>query len=216
LLSQVLSIARAEEALVAAEDAVRVSDTARAGSGSGRGSLGVALLNEGRLDEADEQLGLALAGAKAGTRPHLLATRYRAALLRMRGQSAKALPLLDQVIREATPDPFDHPELAAAYVERGLALVELEKLDAAQEAFASATAALDRLHGTRMTPLRADLLIGQARLHLRSGDEAAALPPLERAHAYWQERRPDSRWAAEAARWLNQAQALQGKKRASP
>ena len=134
----------------------------------------------------------------------------------MRGKSADALPLLDQVIAEATPDPFDHPELAGAYVERGLALVELGKFDAAQKAFASAAVALDQLHGTRMTPLRADLLIGQARVHLQSGDAAEALPPLESAHAYWQERRPDSRWAAEAARWLHEAQALQGKKRASP
>ena len=160
-----------------------------------------------RLDAADEQLGLSLAGAKPGTRRHMQANRYRAALLRQRGRSAEALPLLDQVIGDSAADPFDRPEFAAAHVERGLVLLELGKLDPAQASFSTAATALDQIHGDRMTPMRADLLIGQARLHLQRGNSAAALPALERAAAYWGEHRPGSRWAGEAEQWLAKARA---------
>ena len=216
LLAQALVIARSEETLVAAEDAVRVSTNARAPSNAGRGSLGAALVYAGRLDEADEQLDLALAGAKRGTRPHLLATRYRAAVLRLRGKQAEALPLLDQVIADTSADPFDRTEFAAAHVERGSMLLDLGQPEDARQSFAAASTALEAVHGERMTPLRADLLIGQARLSLQLGDTAAALPNLERAHAWWRAYRPDSRWAAESARWLDEARASQGTKRASP
>ena len=216
LLAQVLAIARAEEALAAAQEAVRVSVSANAGPGAGRGSLGLALMHEGRLDEADVQFGLALAALKPGTRPHMQAMRYRAVLLRLRGNSREALPMLDQVIREASADPFDRPEFAAAHVERGLVLVDLENVDQAQTSFNAAATALDPLHGDRMTPLRADLLIGQARIHLQRGDAAAALPGLERAHDFWRAQRPGSHWAQEASRWLDRARAHQGMKRASP
>ena len=216
LLAQTLIIARSGEALAAAEDAVRVSTNAKAPPNSGRGNLGAALVHVGRLDEADEQLGLALVGAKPGTRPHLLATRYRAALLRQRGRLTEALPLLDQVIADTSADPFDRTEFAAAHVERGSILLDLGKLDSAQQSFIAAAGALDAVHGDRMTPLRADLLIGQARASLQLGDTAAALPNLERAHAWWRGYQPGSRWAAEAAQWLARARASQGTKRASP
>jgi serine/threonine-protein kinase len=216
LLAQTLIIARSDEALAAAEDAVRVSTNAKAPPGAGRGHLAAALVHAGRLDEADRELDLALAGAKRGTRPHLLATRYRAAALHLRGKPAEALTLLDQVIEDTAADPFDRTEFAAAHVERGLVLLETGKLDAARESISAASTALAQVHGDRMTPLRADLLIGQARANLARGDAAAALPDLERAHAYWRERRPDSRWARDATQWLAQARARQGTKRASP
>jgi tetratricopeptide (TPR) repeat protein len=216
LLAQALIIARSEEALAAAEDAVRVSTNAHAPANAGRGNLGAALVHAGRLDDADEQLDLALAGAKRGTRPHLLATRYQAAVLQLRGKPAEALPLLDQVIDDTAGDPFDRTELAAAHVARGLALLDLGQRDEAQHSFSAASTALDQVHGERMTPLRADLLIGQARANLARGDTASALPDLERAQAYWREHRPDSRWARDAAQWLARARALQGTKRASP
>ena len=216
LLALVLAVARAEEALPAAEEAVRVSTNANAAPGLGRGSLGLALMHAGRLDAAEEQLAISSANAKPGTRPHLQAQRYRAVLLRLRGDSVAALPLLDEVIVECADDPFDRTEFAAAHVERGLTLLELGKADAAQESFGTAATALDQLHGDRMSPLRADLLIGQARVQLQRGNTAAALAGLERADAYWRGYRSDSRWAAESARWLREARASQGTKRASP
>jgi serine/threonine-protein kinase len=216
LLAHVLGTARSAEALPAAENAVRVSTAANAAAGAGRGNLGLALLNEYRLDAADQQLGMALENARPGTRPHLQATRYRAALLRERGRSTEALPLLDQVIGESAGDPFDRPEFAAGHVERGLALLDLGKLDAAQASFDIASTTLDQLHGGRMTPLRADLLVGNARVKLQRGDAAAALGDLARANAYWRDHRPDSRWADAAAQWLARARTLQGTKRASP
>ena len=82
LLAQTLTAARAAEALRASEEAVRLSGEANAPR-AGRGNLGLALLQVGRLDEADEQLRIALEGAKPGTRGHMQGTRHRGTVLRL-------------------------------------------------------------------------------------------------------------------------------------
>jgi tetratricopeptide (TPR) repeat protein len=207
LLAQVLSTARSEGALRVSEEAVGISERANAKPGVGRGNLGLALLQESKLDAAEQQIAIALETGTPGMRPHLQASRFRAALLRARGRPADALPLLDENIAQTVGDHFDRPEFAASHVERALALLDLGRSNAAQESFGAAAATLEELHGDRMTPLRADLLAGQARLRLQLGDAAAAVQDLERADAYWRQHRPDSRWAAEASLWLARARA---------
>ena len=63
-----------------------------------------------------------------------------------------------------------------------------------------------------MTPTRADLLIGMARVRMQGNDFSAALPDLQRADVYWRELRPDSRWAGEAALWLGHCQLALGQR----
>jgi hypothetical protein len=63
-----------------------------------------------------------------------------------------------------------------------------------------------------MTPTRADLLIGMARVHLQASEPAEALRALQAADAYWRERRPDSRWAGEAALWLGRTHVALGQR----
>ncbi len=63
-----------------------------------------------------------------------------------------------------------------------------------------------------MTPTRADLMIGMARVHLQGSEPADALRALQAADAYWRKRRPDSRWAGEAALWLGRCYLAHGRK----
>ena len=98
ILGQVLATARAgDEAVQTLEEAVRLSMKAGAPR-AGRTFLGIALAHAGRLDEADEQLRLALEGAAPGSRAHMQTTRHRGTLLRLQRKSSEALPWIEQSI----------------------------------------------------------------------------------------------------------------------
>ena len=97
-------------------------------------------------------------------------------------------------------------------VELGLTRLELGDFAAARQSFVQAESILDELQPQRMTPTRADLMIGMARVHLQASEPAEALRALQAADAYWRERRPDSRWAGEAALWLGRAHLALGQR----
>ncbi|HET9472827.1 MAG TPA: protein kinase, partial [Steroidobacteraceae bacterium] len=211
LFAQTLTAARFEQALRASEEAVQLSGKANAPR-AGRGNLGLALIQAGRLDEADEQLRIALEGAKPGTRGHMQGTRHRGTVLRLKQQHAEALPWLEKAVAESGTRRFDRGDLAPSLVELGLTQLELGDVAAAQKSFAQAKSVLDELQGQRLTPTRVDLLIGMARVSMQGDQFAAALPHLQRAEAYWRERRPDSRWAGEAALWLGRCHLALGQR----
>jgi tetratricopeptide (TPR) repeat protein len=212
ILGQALAVARVgDEALQVTEEAVRLSE--KAGSPqAGRTHFGLALAHAGRLDAADEQLGIALEGAKSGTRAHMQASRHRGTVLRLRQKSAEALPWLERAVAESATRRFDRGDYAPSVVELGLAQLELGDFAAAQESFSQATTVLDELQQQRMTPTRADLMIGTARIRLQNSEPAEALRALQTVDAYWRQRRPDSRWAGEAALWLGRCYLALGRK----
>jgi serine/threonine-protein kinase len=202
ILGQALAIARVgDEALQITEEAVRLSGNAGEPH-AGRTNLGLALAHAGRLDEADVQLRLALEGTKPGTRAHMQATRYIGTVLRLRQKSLEALPWLEQSVAQTAARGFNRGEHAPGIVELGLAQLELGDIAAAQQSFTQATVALAELQQERMTPTRADLMIGIARIQLQNSAPADALRALQAVDGYWRERRPDSRWAGESALWL--------------
>jgi tetratricopeptide (TPR) repeat protein len=53
-----------------------------------------------------------------------------------------------------------------------------------------------------VTPARADLWIGSARLYIQRGDYEKALQLTQQADRFWRAFDADSRWAGEAALWL--------------
>jgi tetratricopeptide (TPR) repeat protein len=101
--------------------------------------------------------------------------------------------------------------LAARHRMKGLAELGLAQLDLQQYTQAAATLdealALFEQQQTRMTPERADALVGMGRVRLARDGAEAARPFLERADAFWRNFSPGSRRAREAARWLNAARA---------
>jgi tetratricopeptide (TPR) repeat protein len=212
LLGQMLAVARVgDEAVRTLEEAVRVSVKAGAPL-AGRASLGLALAHAGRLEEADEQLRLALEGAPPGSRAQMQTTRHRGTLLRLQRKNVEALPWIEQSIAASAKGRFSRGDHAMTLVELGLTRLELGDVSAARQSFVLATSILDELQPQRMTPTRADLLIGMARVHLSASEPADALRALQAADAYWRERRPDSRWAGEAALWLGRAHMALGQR----
>ena len=211
LLGQALVVARAEDAVQTLEEAVRLSVKAGAPR-AGRTFLGLALAHAGRLDEADEQLRLALEGAKPGSRAHMQTTRHRGTLLRLERKNSEALPWIEQSLAASATGRFQRGDHAMSLVELGLTRLELGDFAAARQSFVQAASILDELQPQRMTPTRADLMIGMARLHLQASEPAEALRGLQAADAYWRERSPDSRWAGEAALWLGRAHLALGQR----
>ena len=128
LLGQVLITARADDALQTLEEAVRLSVQAGAPR-AGRTFLGLAWPMPGRLDEADEQLRIALEGAKPGTRAahadnaasrHVAATRRR--------KYSEALPWIEQSIAASATGPFQRGDRAMSLVELGLDAARTRRL----------------------------------------------------------------------------------------
>jgi serine/threonine protein kinase/tetratricopeptide (TPR) repeat protein len=205
LLGQMLAAARAgDDAVRTLEDAVRLSVKAGAPR-AGRTFLGITLAHAGRLEEADQELRVALEGAKPGSRQQMQTTRHRGTLLRLERKSAEALPWIEQSIAASSKSRFSRGDHAVSLVELGLTRLELGELAAARQAFEQATSILDELQPQRMTPARADLSIGMARIHLQAAKPADALRAVQAADTYWRERSPNSRWAGEAAAWLGRA-----------
>jgi len=211
LLGLTLVTARVgDESIRTLEEAVRLLEKA-GDPNAARPSLALALAHAGRLDEADEQLRLALENLKPGSYQYLRATRHRGTVLRLRNRNADAVSWLEQSVAGFT-DRSDRGEHAISLVEIGLARLEVGDLAAAEQSFTRAESELSELQQQRMTPTRADLLIGTARLRMLRGDFARALPDLQRVDAYWRERRPDSHWSGEAALWLGRAHLALGQR----
>jgi hypothetical protein len=131
-------------------------------------------------------------------------------LLRLEGKSAEALPWIEQSITAAAKGRFQRGDHAMSLVELGLTRLDLGDVAVARQSFEQAASILDELQPQRMTPTRADLMIGMARIHLQASKPADALRALLPVDAYWRGRRPDSRWAGEAALWLGRAHAALG------
>ncbi len=203
LLGHSLLAARAgDEAVRELEEAMRLSVAAESRSPAAAASLGLALAHVGRFEEAEQQLRLALTEAEPGTRPHHQAQRHLATLFRLQGRSRESLPLLEQAVAAASVVRMQRNDHATGLVESGLARLELGELARAQEFFDRAEASFNEFQPRFVTPQRADLLIGMARVRMQQREFAAALPLLRKADAYWRDFDPQSRWAGEAALWL--------------
>jgi tetratricopeptide (TPR) repeat protein len=131
--------------------------------------------------------------------------RHMGTLLRLQGHSAESLEWLTKAISTASlapMDSFDRNDVAHALLEIGLVRLDLGQLAAAQESFAAAEALFSKSQKQHVSPARADLIVGMARVQMQRRDFASALPSLEKADLFWREFAPDNRWAGEAALWL--------------
>jgi tetratricopeptide (TPR) repeat protein len=206
LLGHALLMSRASaEAARTLAEAVRLSEAADSfiGQDHSRAHLGMALAYLGRFDEAESLLRRPSDG-RAGPSPRAahMAMRNLGATLRMQGRHQEALGWLEKAVEQAARHHNHRGDLAQGLLEAGLTHLELGATAAAQAAFARADTLYRDVHQDRMTPARADLLMGQARVQLAARNPAEALPLLEAADHFWREFDPGSRWAGEAARWL--------------
>ena len=207
LLGHSLLAARAgEEAVEGLDEAIRLSIAAEAGGTPfARASLGMALAQVGRFSEAEQQLRQALDQAPPGSRPHHQAMRHMGSLLRLQGRPADSLSWYEKSIAAALINDHDlmqRNDRAIGLLETALARLELGELAAAQSLFATAESLFAAAQKQQISPARADLMVGVARVQMQQREFATALPPLQKADLFWRDFAPDSRWAGEAALWL--------------
>jgi len=168
-----------------------------------RSSYGLALAYQGRFGEADPLLRESIReSAGKAARAHHLALRNLGTSLRLQGRQADALSSLDQATQEASLQYSHRADLAHGLLETGLAALALSDLARAQESFTKAEALFADVQKTRLTPARAELFVGVARVKMQRAKYADALESLQRADAYWQQAGADNRWAGETALWL--------------
>ena len=204
-LGSALLAARASgEAAERLEEAVQLSVGAKSQLDvlHARGSLGLALAQLGRFDEADRELRQAIDQSGSSARAHHLAMRNLGTLRRLQGRPGEALQWLEKATAESAVQRSHRGDLAHGLVETGLTKLELGDADAARTIFIRAEALFDDVQKERLTPARGDLLVGMARVQLHYRDYAAALRSAERADRFWRDFDPDNRSAGDAAFWL--------------
>ncbi len=172
-------------------------------------TIALALAQEGQNDRAAKEIeqvaprGAQLASASAH-RARLL--RARGTIARLNGDAAAALQHLQPLADSSDPAPKWQRERMRAWVQIGLAQLDQGAPSAAIASFERALKEAERLEA-RVTPSRAEALVGLGRAHLAQGQAAEALPPLEQAEQFWRGFDPASTQAGAAAQWLARAQA---------
>ena len=207
LLGHSLLASRAgESAVEGLDEAIRVSVAADAGGTPfARASFGMALAQVGRFSEAEQQLRQALDQSPPGSRPHHQAMRHMGSLLRLQGRPGDSLAWLEKSIAAALINDHDfmqRNDRAIGLVEMALARLDLGEFAVAQPLFAQAESLFANAQKQQISPARADLMVGMARVLMQQGEFAAALPSLQKADLFWQDFDPGKRWAGEAALWL--------------
>jgi serine/threonine-protein kinase len=128
-------------------------------------------------------------------------TQVRGNIARLSGDPIVALQSQQPVANLKASGPKLQRERMRALAEIGLLRLDQGDLVQAGEALEQALKEFERLE-SRITPARADALVGLGRVRLAQGRAAHALPSLEMADAFWRDFDPDNRWAGETALWL--------------
>ena len=176
-----------------------------------RTTIAMALMLDGRLDAAAREFDAvephlaALAPASALRARVALA---RGTLARERADAATALLHLQPLVDSNQPAPKWQRERMRAWAQIGLVQLDQRMPAQAIASFERALGEFERLE-VRVTPARADALVGLGRARLTQGDSANALAPLEQAASFWQGFDPASRSAVTAAAWLARAKAAE-------
>src|SRR5262249_32798062 len=126
-----------------------------------RGSLGLALAYLGRFGDADRQLQRTIdESGRASARAHHLAMRNLGTSLRLQGRYEESLHWWEKALAASAFERSHRGDHAHGLVEMGLARLERGEVDAAREVFVRADTLFDDVQKQRVTPARADLLLG--------------------------------------------------------
>jgi len=181
-----------------------------------RGSLGLALAYLGRFDEANRHLRKAIDESEGkAPRAHHLALRNLGTSLRLQGRYAEALPWLEKSLEESVIQPSHRGDHAHGLLEAGLTRLERGEFDTARQLLERARLLFADVQKQRMTPARADLLVGLARLDLQRADNDGALHSAQEADLFWRAFDSKNPLAGAAALWLGRCHLALGHQAAS-
>jgi tetratricopeptide (TPR) repeat protein len=133
-------------------------------------------------------------------------------LLRLQGRYTESLAWLEKAIAESGVQPGHRGDHAHVLIEAGQVRLDLGEIDTAGELFGRAEKLFDDVQKQRMTPARADIMVGMARVQLQRREYVAALESARSASLFWREFDPDNRSAGEAALWLGRCYQALGRK----
>ena len=174
-----------------------------------RTTVAVALMLEGRPDAAAREIDAVALHAAALAPATALQARValaRGTIARARADPAAALQHLQPLADSSNPSPKWQRERMRAWAQIGLVQLDQGAPGQAVGSFERALKEFERLE-TRVTPSRADALVGLGRAHMAQGNAAQALPLFEQADQFWRTFDPSNRSATEAADWLARARA---------
>jgi tetratricopeptide (TPR) repeat protein len=165
-----------------------------------RAQRGLALIDLGRLPEAERDLRAGLEGGESPRAPHL-ARRGLGRLKLLQGRPEEGMHELDTalaLLRERPSERVDHAQVLS---EVGRVRLEMQQLELAQNAFAES---IEIFRDTQeaMSPAYAAALVGLGRAQLGLGRSAEALPHFEQAAMFWRGFDGGNPAAAEASTWL--------------
>ncbi len=172
-------------------------------------SIVCALMLELRFDEAARMIDTLAPRVATLASPTGLARRLalaRGSLERLRGNATAALLYLQPLADSNEPGPKWQRDRMRAWAQIGLVQLDQGVPAAAIVSFERALKEFERLE-SRVTPARADALVGLGRAQLAQGQAGQALAPLEQAAQFWRGFDPASRSASEASDWLARARA---------
>jgi len=178
---------------------------------SARLARALALGYSGNLNDAERAVEGVLTDAGETAAISARASYVLGVLGRLDGDYEGALALQqDALAGTDRPDPRAEHERVEVLAEIGLNDLELEENVSAKAALDEALALSAKLK-SHMDPVRAEVLVGLARIRLRDGSAREALSLLEQSDDFWVDFGPDNRWAGEAALWLGRAYAKLGR-----
>jgi tetratricopeptide (TPR) repeat protein len=170
----------------------------------------VALAYLGRVDESRSALSLVRDRSPLLDEDWAWAWHVAGVVERLGGAPARGLEMQQRALGHVDVSPRALWHRLRILTEMGLDQVELGQHLAAERLLEEAVA-LARKVEEKVSPLRAEALVGLGRARLARGRAAEALAPLEEADRSWRERDPGSRWAGETALWLGECQAALGR-----
>ena len=174
-----------------------------------RTSIALALMLAGQLDAAAQAIAAVVPRTATLAPTSAVPARVtlaRGTIARLRGDLAAALQQLQPLADSIDAAPKRQRERMRAWAQIGLVQLDQGVPAQAIASFDRALNAFERLE-TRVTPARADALVGLGRAHLALGDAVKALPPLAQADQFWRGFDPASPAATTAAEWLARARA---------
>ena len=172
-----------------------------------RTTIALALMFAGQLDAAAQAIAAVAPRAAALAPTSAVPARVtlaRGTIARQRGDLAAALQHLQPLADSIDPAPKRQRERMRAWAQIGLVQLDQGVPAQAIASFEQALKAFERLE-TRVTPARADALVGLGRAHLALDDAVKALPPLAQADQFWRGFDPASPAATTSADWLARA-----------
>jgi eukaryotic-like serine/threonine-protein kinase len=172
-----------------------------------RTTLAFALLMDNRLDDAARETDAVAphAAALAPNSPQVARVALaRGTLARLRGEGAAAMQHLRDVAESTESSPKWQRERMRAWAQIGLVQLDQGAPAEAVASFERALKEFERLE-TKVTPARANALVGLGRAHLAQGAPAQAVALFEQAEQFWRAFDPANPLAASARDWLARA-----------